>query len=88
MPSARETGAAQRYCAAPVPVRCRPNAGESCSCATCHVLLDEDSTELFDEERDPLEYLEGVQPHSRLACQLIVNGRCDGVRVVVPDTSG
>jgi 2Fe-2S ferredoxin len=66
--------------------------GGSCSCATCHVILDEDSTGLFDEatdeERDLLEYLEGVQSHSRLSCQLIVNGQCDGVRVVVPDTNG
>nr|WP_312033804.1 MULTISPECIES: 2Fe-2S iron-sulfur cluster-binding protein [unclassified Rhodococcus (in: high G+C Gram-positive bacteria)] len=66
--------------------------GGSCSCATCHVILDEDSAGLFDEatdeERDLLEYLEGARSHSRLSCQLIVNGQCDGVRVVVPDTNG
>ncbi|EID77080.1 MULTISPECIES: 2Fe-2S iron-sulfur cluster-binding protein [Rhodococcus] len=66
--------------------------GGSCSCATCHVFLDEDSQGLFDEatdeERDLLEYLDGVQSHSRLSCQLIVNDRCNGLRVVVPDTNG
>ncbi|QSE92696.1 2Fe-2S iron-sulfur cluster binding domain-containing protein [Rhodococcus pseudokoreensis] len=66
--------------------------GGSCSCATCHVFLDEDSQGLFDEatdeERDLLEYLDGVQAHSRLSCQLIVNDRCNGLRVVVPDTNG
>jgi 2Fe-2S ferredoxin len=66
--------------------------GGSCSCATCHVILDKDSLELFDEatdeERDLLEYLEGVHSYSRLSCQLIVNGQCDGLRVVVPGTNG
>ncbi len=35
-----------------------------------------------------LEFADGVQPNSRLSCQLIVTDGCDGVRVQVPDTNG
>lgn len=62
--------------------------GGSCSCATCHVYLDEAWGDRFDEatddERDLLEFADGAQPNSRLACQLIMSDACDGVRVVVP----
>ncbi|MTD12518.1 2Fe-2S iron-sulfur cluster binding domain-containing protein [Nakamurella sp. YIM 132087] len=66
--------------------------GGSCSCATCHVFLDEGDSGRFDapsdEERDLLEFAEGAQPNSRLSCQLIVGAGCPAVRVVVPDTNG
>jgi len=66
--------------------------GGSCSCATCHVYLDEESRKWFDdssdEERELLEFAEGIQPNSRLSCQLIVTDGCSGVRVQVPDTNG
>jgi 2Fe-2S ferredoxin len=66
--------------------------GGSCSCATCHVYLDEASQKWFDdpsdEERELLEFAEGAQPNSRLSCQLIVTDGCNGVRVQVPDTNG
>lgn len=62
--------------------------GGSCSCATCHVYLDESWADRFDEatddERDLLEFADDFQPNSRLACQLIVSEQVDGVRVVVP----
>ncbi|CAN5457576.1 2Fe-2S iron-sulfur cluster-binding protein [soil metagenome] len=62
--------------------------GGSCSCATCHVFLDEAWTEKFadltDEERDLLEFADEYQTNSRLACQLIVSDACNGARVVVP----
>src|ERR1700730_8588782 len=66
--------------------------GGSCSCATCHVYLDGASQQWCDdspeEERERLEFAEGVQPNSRLSCQLIVTDGCNGVRVQVPDTNG
>ncbi|MCW2918634.1 MAG: ferredoxin [Actinomycetia bacterium] len=66
--------------------------GGSCSCATCHVYVSEGSQALFDEasdeERELLEFTEGVQPNSRLSCQLIITDDCDGVRVTVPGTNG
>jgi 2Fe-2S ferredoxin len=62
--------------------------GGSCSCATCHVYLDESWADRFDEatedERDLLEFADGSQPSSRLACQLIMSDASDGVRVEVP----
>jgi len=66
--------------------------GGSCSCATCHVYLSADFAHLFDEasdaELDLLAFAEGAQPHSRLACQLVVASETEGVRVVVPGTNG
>lgn len=65
--------------------------GGSCSCATCHVFL-EDGTSSFDEpsdeERELLEFAEGAQPNSRLSCQLILTDDSPNVRVTVPDTNG
>jgi 2Fe-2S ferredoxin len=62
--------------------------GGSCSCATCHVHLDAAWADRFDEatdeERELLEFADGVQPTSRLACQLFVDASHDGVRVAVP----
>lgn len=63
--------------------------GGSCSCATCHVHVDDEFAVLFgeptDEERDLLEYAEGADSRSRLSCQLILTEECDGVRVTVAD---
>jgi len=62
--------------------------GGSCSCATCHVYVDEGSSLLFSEptteEQDLLEFLDGVQPCSRLACQLVLTTDMEIVRVTVP----
>jgi 2Fe-2S ferredoxin len=66
--------------------------GGSCSCATCHVHVDEEHAALFDEvtdeERDLLEYADDVTERSRLSCQLIVTAACGGVRVTIPDSNG
>lgn len=62
--------------------------GGSCSCATCHVYLDEEWHDRFDditdEERDLLEFAEGARPNSRLSCQLVVSADSDGARVIIP----
>lgn len=62
--------------------------GGSCSCATCHVYVDEEWQERFDditdEERELLEYADGACSRSRLACQLVMSEATDGARVVVP----
>ncbi|WP_406691902.1 2Fe-2S iron-sulfur cluster-binding protein [Saccharopolyspora sp. ID03-671] len=65
--------------------------GGSCSCATCHVFLEDGASsfdEPSDEERELLEFAEGVQPNSRLSCQLILAADSPDVRVTVPDTNG
>lgn len=62
--------------------------GGSCSCATCHVYLDDEWRDRFDditdEERDLLEFADDAQPNSRLACQLVMSEAARGARVVVP----
>ena len=63
--------------------------GGSCSCATCHVYVDSGRFgEASDEESALLEFAEGVQPESRLSCQLIVSEDCGGIRVRVPSGNG
>jgi 2Fe-2S ferredoxin len=62
--------------------------GGSCSCATCHVHVVSGGDQFADvtpEERDLLDFLEGVAPSSRLSCQLIITDACDGVRIAVAD---
>ena len=63
--------------------------GGSCSCATCHVYVDEafmDRLPLPDDMEMGL--LDGVaserQPGSRLSCQLIVSADLDGLVVRIP----
>ncbi|MCQ4079228.1 2Fe-2S iron-sulfur cluster-binding protein [Streptomyces sp. RB6PN25] len=66
--------------------------GGSCSCATCHVYVDPDSLACFDEptheERELLEFADGLQENSRLSCQLVLTEICEGVRVTVADGNG
>ena len=65
--------------------------GGCCSCATCHVYVDESYLPLIpaaDEMED--ELLQGVaserRPQSRLSCQLIVSPALDGLTVSVPES--
>ncbi|MBD0860326.1 (2Fe-2S)-binding protein [Gordonia sp. zg691] len=64
--------------------------GGSCSCATCHVYLDDSSQDLFDapseEELELVEFLEASQPNSRLSCQLIIADQAE-VHVQVVDSA-
>ena len=65
--------------------------GGSCSCATCHVYVDDAFAGLLpppDEMESAL--LDAVaaerQPNSRLSCQLSVTAAFDGLRVRIPET--
>ena len=62
--------------------------GGACSCATCHVILDEDWFEKAPQKSDLEEgMLEGalnVTAYSRLACQIPVSEELNGLRVTVP----
>lgn len=66
--------------------------GGSCACATCHVHVDPGCADVFEtasaEERDLLEFTDGVGPTSRLSCQLIVREEFPTITVSVPDTNG
>lgn len=65
--------------------------GGCCSCATCHVYVDDafiDRLPPPDDMED--ELLDGVaserQPGSRLSCQIFVSDEFDGLTVRVPET--
>jgi 2Fe-2S ferredoxin len=59
--------------------------GGMCSCATCHVFVDQAWLESFPEkqsdEEELLEILDHFQPNSRLSCQLRINAAHDGLRL-------
>lgn len=61
--------------------------GGMCSCATCHVFVDEDWLESFpakqSDEEELLEILEHVQPNSRLSCQLRLQAAHEGLRIAL-----
>ena len=61
--------------------------GGMCSCATCHVYVDEPWLSRFPEadsdEIELLEFLDEFQPNSRLSCQLTLTDEHDGVSVVM-----
>jgi 2Fe-2S ferredoxin len=65
--------------------------GGSCSCATCHVYVDDAYIGRLDPA-DPMEndLLDAVaserQPGSRLSCQITMTADLDGLTVRVPET--
>lgn len=64
--------------------------GGSCSCATCHVYVDEawaDKLPPADEmEKDMLECVLDPKENSRLSCQITVTPELDGLVVHMPET--
>lgn len=65
------------------------DCGGNCSCATCHVYVDEHwLAKLKAREAQEGMLLEEVfdgRPNSRLSCQLIVSDELDGLVVHVPE---
>lgn len=64
--------------------------GGMCSCATCHVYVDEEwvekTGERQDDEKELLQELESFQNNSRLSCQIEFTEELDGLTVTVaPD---
>jgi len=60
--------------------------GGVCACSTCHVFLrkgEEACNEATDDELDQLDNAPGLEPESRLACQVVPNGSCD-ITVEIP----
>ena len=65
--------------------------GGCCSCATCHVYVDDAFVDkLAPPDETESELLDGVaaerRPGSRLSCQLVVTAALDGLRVHMPET--
>ena len=62
--------------------------GGSCSCATCHVYVDEAWVEktgqASDIEKDMLECVLEPQENSRLSCQIEITNDLDGLIVRMP----
>ena len=63
--------------------------GGACACATCHVYVDEAWREKVGSptpmEEDMLDFAYGVQPNSRLSCQIKVTEAFDGLVVRTPE---
>jgi 2Fe-2S ferredoxin len=57
--------------------------GGMCSCATCHVFVDEEWLESFplkeSDEEELLEILDHFEANSRLSCQLRIQAAHDGL---------
>jgi ferredoxin, 2Fe-2S len=61
--------------------------GGSCSCATCHVYVDDEwlgkIDPLDEDEDDLLDSSSHREPNSRLSCQIEVVDTLDGLRVTI-----
>jgi 2Fe-2S ferredoxin len=64
------------------------NCGGACSCATCHVFVDPDWVSTVGGpnpmEEGMLEFVDDVQPNSRLSCQIRITQELDGLTVTTP----
>ena len=63
--------------------------GGSISCCTCHVIIDPKWFNIVGEpnpdEEDMLDLAHGLQPTSRLSCQIEITNELDGLRMIVPE---
>lgn len=66
------------------------DCGGSCSCATCHVFVDEAwqarTGERTAMEETILDFADGVETNSRLSCQIEVSDDLDGLIVRMPES--
>jgi 2Fe-2S ferredoxin len=62
----------------------------SIACATCHVIVDAAYAgrlgEASAEEEDMLDLALGVEPTSRLGCQIVLTDELDGLTVRLPES--
>jgi 2Fe-2S ferredoxin len=63
----------------------KAECGGACSCATCHIYVDEaygaTLPQMRDEELERLDEAFEVRPNSRLSCQIILDETMNGLRV-------
>lgn len=64
--------------------------GGMCSCATCHIYIDQDWLAKLPapqpDEKELLQELSGYQPNSRLSCQVQFEESLSGLRMsIAPD---
>ena len=64
--------------------------GGSCACATCHVYVDELWVPIvgpaLGTENDLLEFVSERRENSRLACQVSISEKLDGLTVRIPES--
>jgi 2Fe-2S ferredoxin len=65
----------------------KAECGGACSCATCHVYVEEPWFSQIpppsDDEEDLLYSTLDKKPNSRLSCQILLNDDLDGMRVTL-----
>lgn len=65
----------------------KAECGGACSCATCHVYVDEAWLDKLnpptDEEEDMLDTVGDVEDNSRLSCQILMSDDLDGLKVTI-----
>lgn len=63
----------------------RAECGGACACGTCHVYVDDEWLDRLvppsDEEEGQLDLATGVEPNSRLSCQILMREDLDGLRI-------
>ncbi len=61
--------------------------GGCCSCATCHIVIDDSSVtglpEMSEDEDDLLESSDHRKEGSRLSCQIPLTAELDGLKVTI-----
>jgi ferredoxin, 2Fe-2S len=62
--------------------------GGCCSCGTCHVYIEKNSTdvtkdEISNDEKELVEFLASAKENSRLSCQIIINEQHDGMTITL-----
>ena len=61
----------------------------SLACSTCHIILEkkpfEKLPEPSEEEEDMLDLAFGLEPTSRLGCQIRLDDNLNGLRVTIPE---
>lgn len=66
-------------------IRLKASCGGACACAGCHVYVDQSWVERLhpptSEEEDRLDEAFGVEPTSRLCCQILMSSEISGLRV-------
>lgn len=62
----------------------------SLACSTCHLIISDEDFERLqdpsDDEEDMLDLAYGLQPTSRLGCQIIMSEELDGMVVKLPSS--
>ena len=66
------------------------DCGGACACATCHIYISPDWTEVVggpeELEAEMLEVAEEVKENSRLACQIHITDEMEGLVVTTPES--